>query len=217
MSIELIKSEINVTRIKDDISSAQKLAQNAWNRARKVDNFTKRLNTTIYTIQEMIATADFGSEAPANEAPVRRDISNLRIEEMTSEVEGIVDRLTRLEGDLTETNSFVYDVLLDDLNKKVDELEQATSSRVNELDKQVTDFVSRSSRDMMKLNGYMKKTSESLQGKVVFSKKTFDRSMKDIISAAKANKEHFRRLEQKVNSHENSEHVIQIVAKDLDN
>jgi len=59
MSIELIKSEINVTRITDDISSAQKLAQNAWNRARKVDNFTKRLNTTIFTIQEMIATADF--------------------------------------------------------------------------------------------------------------------------------------------------------------
>ena len=138
MSIELIKSEINVTRITDDISSAQKLAQSAWNRARKVDNFTKRLNTTIFTIQEMIATADFRSEAPANEAPVRRDISNLRIEEMTSEVEGIVDRLTRLEGDLTETNSFVYDVLLDDLNKKVDELEQATSSRVNKLDKQVT-------------------------------------------------------------------------------
>jgi len=70
---------------------------------------------------------------------------------------------------------------------------------------------------MMKLNGYMKKTSESLQGKVVFSKKTFDKSMKDLIAAAKANKEHFRRLEQKVDSHENSEHVIQIVAKDLDN
>ena len=124
---------MNATKIADDISSAQKLAQSAWNRARKVDNFTKRLNTTIFTIQEMIATADFRSEAP-----VRRDISNLRVEEISSEVAGIVDRLTRLEGDLTETNSFVYDVLLDDLNKKVDELEQATSSRVNELDKQVT-------------------------------------------------------------------------------
>lgn len=129
---------MNATKIADDISSAQKLAQSAWNRARKVDNFTKRLNTTIFTIQEMIATADFRSEAPGNEAPVRRDISNLRVEEISSEVAGIVDRLTRLEGDLTETNSFVYDVLLDDLNKKVDELEQATSSRVNELDKQVT-------------------------------------------------------------------------------
>lgn len=53
--------------------------------------------------------------------------------------------------------------------------------------------------------------------------------MKDLITAAKvtyyliiltnifqANKEHFRRLEHKVDSHENSEHVIQIVAKDLD-
>jgi hypothetical protein len=118
---------MNATKIADDISSAQKLAQSAWNRARKVDNFTKRLNTTIFTIQEMIATADFRSEAPGNEAPVRRDISNLRVEEISSEVAGIVDRLTRLEGDLTETNSFVYDVLLDDLNKKVDELEQATS------------------------------------------------------------------------------------------
>ena len=61
---------------------------------------------------------------------------------ISSEVDGIVDRLTRLEDDLTETNSFVYDVLLDDLNKKVDELEQATSSRVNELDQQVTGMLS---------------------------------------------------------------------------
>lgn len=45
---------------------------------------------------------------------------------------------------------------------------------------------------MMKLNGYMKKTSESLQGKVVFSKKTFDRSMKDIISAAKVTNDGMR-------------------------
>ena len=133
---------MNVTKIADDISSAQKLAQSAWNRARKVDNFTKRLNTTIVNMQGMIATADLRNESPGNEAPVRRDISNSRIDELQGEVEGIVDRLTRLEGDLTETNSFVYDVLLDDLNKKVDELEQATSSRVSALDRQVTGTIS---------------------------------------------------------------------------
>ena len=38
---------------------------------------------------------------------------------------------------------------------------------------------------MMKLHAYMKKTAESLEGKVIFSKKTFDKSMKDLISAAK--------------------------------
>ena len=121
-----------MTKINEDISAAHKLAQGAWNRARKVDNFSKRLNATIFSMQEM----DF--RTPDNQAPVRRDISNLRIEEMTEEIEGIIDRLTRLEGDLTETNSFVYDVLLDDLNKKVDELEKATGGRVEELDTQVT-------------------------------------------------------------------------------
>ena len=123
-----------MTKINEDISAAHKLAQGAWNRARKVDNFSKRLNATIFSMQEM----DFRSQTPDNQAPVRRDISNLRIEEMTEEIEGIIDRLTRLEGDLTETNSFVYDVLLDDLNKKVDELEKATGGRVEELDTQVT-------------------------------------------------------------------------------
>ena len=38
---------------------------------------------------------------------------------------------------------------------------------------------------MMKLHGFIKKTAESLEGKVVFSKKLFDKSMKDLITAAK--------------------------------